>query len=71
MRYTSRASLVIPALALVAVLFMCGCEDDPIVGPTDKNPGGGSYGVIHFNRSEDVGSAERLQEFLSENPRRF
>lgn len=65
--------VLIPALVL-ATGFLIGCEDDPILGPTDKEPSdGGSYGIIHFESSVHPDSTReaRLQDFLKENPKRF
>lgn len=72
--FNKRLPLLIPAAVLVAASFLIGCEDDPILGPTDREPsGGGSYGIIHFEARQHPDSSHdvRLQEFLKENPRRF
>ena len=68
-RYTSKALVLIHAALLAACIGLAGCEDDPILGPTDKEPGGGSYGVLHFEKPGD--HAARLEDFLKDNPKRF
>lgn len=72
MRYTSTFRLLIPAVILAAGLLVGGCEDDPILGPTDQEPsGGGSYGIIHFDAPKGDSASMQLDSFLNENPRRF
>lgn len=42
-----RLLYVTAASVLLTGLLLMGCEDDPILGPTDEEPdGGGSYGRI-------------------------
>ena len=55
------------------MLVFAGCDDDPIIGPTDDDTGGGSYGVIHFNTSPDDPGTEAAQvdTLKKENPKRF
>lgn len=38
------------ALGVIAIgaLLLQACEDDPILGPTDEDSGGGSYGRMLF-----------------------
>ena len=67
-RYTSKVIILIHAALFAVCIVLAGCEDDPIIGPTDKDPGGGSYGVIHF---EQPGDAPQVEDFLKDNPRRF
>ena len=39
---------------LVLGLGVLGCEDDPIIGPSDDDTGGGSYGTIHFSLPQET-----------------
>lgn len=60
-------------LFILATLVFAGCDDDPIIGPTDDDTGGGSYGVIHFNTSPDepgIDTAD-VDTLTKENPKRF
>ena len=57
-------------LIVLSTLPLWGCNDDPIIGPTDDDTsGGGSYGVIHFPTEADGDSATDSLE--NENPERF
>lgn len=58
---------------ILATMSITACEDDPIIGPTDNDTGGGSYGVIHFNTSpeEPARQATELDSLNKENPKRF
>ena len=60
-------------LLILAVLAFAACDDDPIIGPTDDDTGGGSYGVIHFNTSpvEPGAGAAKSDSLTKENPKRF
>ena len=56
-------------LLVLVILPLWGCNDDPIIGPTDDTGGGGSYGVIHFSTApEDAPAADTLE---NENPELF
>jgi hypothetical protein len=61
MRLPFRAAL---PLFFVGLLFQ-GCEDDPILEPTDDDSGGGSYGVI------SPLSAGRPADVRGSNPETF
>lgn len=64
-----RIRIVIVAMA---ALMLSACNDDPIIGPTDEETDGGSYGVIHFNTSPEAPSeAGNAREAETKNPERF
>lgn len=60
-------------LFILATSVLAACADDPIIGPTDSDSGGGSYGVIHFNTSpEEPADQEPERDAIKkENPKRF
>ncbi len=58
---------------MLAAVSLAACDDDPIIGPTGDDTGGGSYGVIHFNASpqEPDGRAAQPDSVKQVNPKRF
>ncbi len=60
-------------ILVAAMLALSACNDDPIIGPTDEDTNGGSYGVIHFNTTPEEPGEEpsALDAKKKENPKRF
>lgn len=71
MRYGRTIGLTV--LLLLAGVVFAACEDDPIIGPTDEDDsGGGSYGMLHFDRSPaDEGGSVPGGVLRRENPNVF
>lgn len=55
----------------LSAFVLAGCEDDPILGPGEEDDDGGSYGVLHFQRTPADTSDAPAARPLPHNPARF
>ncbi len=57
-------------LGLIAIgtLLLQGCEDDPVLGPTNEETGGGSYGRMFFVAPVHAGVASVEPAATNEAP---
>lgn len=52
-----RVPVALYAVAIVALVLLQGCEDDPILEPSPGgDPGGGSYGILSFPQPSSGGT---------------
>ena len=68
-------------LLAALVVVLSACEDDPILGPTEKGPPEGSYGMIQLSLPtlestegallSTYGEKEDNRRALPKNPKRF